>query len=202
LTLPLFDPQFQSGHLESRILVALERLSEVFRVLLWEAAWPSGLTPLQLQILLFCDGHRPEWCRVAGLAREFNLTRPTISDAVRALVGKGLLERVVDPADGRSHYLRLLPAGKDLALRSGAFAGPVWSALQQMEKGDQAQFYGSLLGLIDRLQQAGVISLSRMCFTCQHYRSGEGGHYCALLEKVLATADLRMDCPEHAFPQG
>lgn len=196
----MFDPHFQAGHLDSRILVALERLSQVFRVLLWESARPAGLSPLQLQVLLFCEGHQPEWCRIATLAREFNVTCPTMSDTVSALVAKGLVERHDDPLDARSHYLHLSATGKALAVACGDFARPVWLALHQTDQAERERLYGSLLGLIDQLQAAGVISLSRMCFTCTHYRRRQEGHFCNLLDKVLATADLRMDCPEHAFP--
>jgi hypothetical protein len=60
----------------------------------------------------------------------------------------------------------------------------------------------SLMALIRSLQEAGVVTVARMCLTCRHFGRGEGPgadapHYCHLLEEPLPEAELRLDCPEH-----
>ena len=47
------------------------------------------------------------------------------------------------------------------------------------------------------LNKSDVISVQRMCHTCQYF-SREGQQlFCKLLEVKLDAQDLRLDCPEH-----
>ena len=82
-----------SDKIENKIIVGLERVSEAFKSLLWEKAKLHGLSPIQIQILLFIQTHRRELCSVSHLAQEFEVTKPTVSDAVRVLDKKGLVEK-------------------------------------------------------------------------------------------------------------
>src|SRR5690606_9651643 len=84
-----FDPQRPGPTVESKIVVALERVATAFRVLLWNEGRTHGLSPIQVQLLLFLRFHPRERCKVSVLAQEFNLTKATISESVRALELKG-----------------------------------------------------------------------------------------------------------------
>lgn len=188
------------GHpdeLDKKIVAALERIAEAFRVLLWNEGKTAGLSPLQVQVLLFVSSYAPAQCRVTYLAREFNITKATLSDAVKVLETKGLVGRLPDPADSRSHVLRPTGTGSDMAAKFAGFADAVRSPVSGLPEGRKLELWQSLLAVIGSLQQAGVVTLQRMCFTCRHFGSEEGVPYCTLIGKVLEAADLRMDCPEH-----
>ena len=75
----VFDINNQLQSIESKIVVALERISEAFRVLLWEEAKEHALSPIQVQLLIFCCFHTEEKRKIGFLAVEFNLTKATIS---------------------------------------------------------------------------------------------------------------------------
>ena len=47
----IFNPRDQESNISNKIIVGLERISEVFKVLLWEKAKLVGLSPIQIQIL-------------------------------------------------------------------------------------------------------------------------------------------------------
>lgn len=47
----------------------------------------------------------------ADVARRLGVTPPTLSESVKAAVGRGLLEQVADPDDGRLKRLRLTRKG-------------------------------------------------------------------------------------------
>ena len=87
----IFNPEFQNQNTSSKIIVALERISEAFKVLLWDKAKEYGLSPIQIQILIFVAYHKQELCNVSHLANEFNITKPTVSDAIKALVNKNYI---------------------------------------------------------------------------------------------------------------
>ena len=84
----LFDPKVQESDLSSKSVVGLERISEVFRVLLWQKSNETGLSPIQIQLLIFIKNHDSSLANVSQLAREFNMKKPTISDAVKVLFQK------------------------------------------------------------------------------------------------------------------
>jgi len=85
----IFDPQNQEGDLSGKIVIGLERISEVIKVLLWEKAKDLCLSPIQ--ILIFVAYHKSAYCNVSHLAKEFNITKATISDAIKTLLKKELI---------------------------------------------------------------------------------------------------------------
>ena len=182
---------------EGKIVVALERISEAFRVLLWEEGKKHGLSPIQIQILIFCLFHSEDKCKVGYLAREFNMTKATISDSVSVLHQKGLMSKSTDPLDSRSSHLGLTAAGKAIAVESSLFAKKIEKPIDRLSEGQKQVLLTTLLNTIHRLHMAGIIQIQRMCFTCQNYTKTGGGHFCTLLNTPLQQFELRVDCPEH-----
>ncbi|OUJ70850.1 MarR family winged helix-turn-helix transcriptional regulator [Hymenobacter crusticola] len=195
-----FDP-FQQNNppdLDSKIVASLERLTGVFRHLLWQEATHCGLSPLQLQVVVFLRFHPLGQCTVSTLAREYHVSRATISDAVKTLTQKLLISRRTDPADLRSHFLQLTPEGERLADQAGRFAEPLHPPVASLPARQKMSVYLGLLTLLHQLQQAGTIPVQRMCFSCRHYGRQPGQHFCHLLNIPLEGLQLRLDCPEHA----
>jgi len=194
-----FDLSKQNSRIESKIVVALERISEAFRVLLWNESKENTLSPIQIQILIFLLFHTGEKCKVSYLAQEFNLTKATISDSIKILLQKELVVKNNDLGDSRSFVIALSEAGKKVARQSANFAFAIEKPLTGLTDIQKEIMLSGLLKLIYDLNQAGIITIQRMCFTCLHYEAANEGHYCRLLQSKLATANIRLDCPEHEF---
>ena len=64
-----------------------------------------------------------------ALAAEMGVPATTLADAVRRLDERGEIERLPNPADGRSHLLTLSAAGRE---RVEAAAPVVWDALEEL----------------------------------------------------------------------
>lgn len=192
-----FDLNQQNLKVESKIIVALERISEAFKVLLWNESKDNSLSPIQIQILIFFLFHDQEKCKVSYLAQEFNLTKATVSDSVRILLKKGLIEKFNDTVDSRSYTIRLTTLGKQIAEKSSNFTFAIEKPLSLLTNEQKSDMLSGLLKIIQELNRAGVITLQRMCFTCSYYKNEHGEHYCMLLQSKLATNELRIDCPEH-----
>lgn len=191
--------------MDSQLVLALERLAQAHRSLLWEAAKAEGLTPLQVQALLYLSSHDPSHCRVTSLAREFDLTPATVSDAIQALEAKGLLLRQPWPQDGRVVWLRLTARGERLARRIASWTHILRQQLETFSLEEKQAALSFLMRLIAALQRAGVISVARMCFTClffqPHVHPDPGApHHCRFLNQPLSLAELRVDCPDHVQP--
>jgi len=192
----VFDPNQQQQDHSSKIVDGLERVSEVLKVLLWEKAKQVGLSPIQIQILIFISYHKQELCNVSHLAKEFNITKPTISDAVKALDNKKLIHKDYSSSDSRSYTIHLSPAGEKIALETNDLADPLKSQIDSLEKSDLNSVFKTLSELIYKLNQNGILTVQRTCFGCKFYQKNTNSDYCNLLKKKLLNKDIRLDCPE------
>ena len=187
----------QNQKIESRIVVALERISEAFRVLLWNESKENLLSPIQIQILIFIHFHSLEKCKVGYLADEFNMTKATISDSIKVLLAKELVAKEIDPNDSRSYTLSLTYEGKKIAEKSSLFASSIEKPIEKLTQEQKTIMLKGLLNLIYDLNKSGIITIQRMCFTCSFYKTESGVHYCNLLKTKLTESEIRVDCPEH-----
>lgn len=195
-----FDLDHQNTSIESKIVASLERISQAFRVLLWNESKEFSLTPIQVQVLIFLLHHSDEKRKVSYLADEFNLTKATISDCVKTLEQKQLINKEYEPHDTRSYVIHLSAKGDEVATKASFFATQIQVPIDRQNSPDKEKLLLSLLDIIHHLNKTGVITIQRMCLTCQYYNS-DNGDFCQLLNQKLATHELRVDCPEHALKQ-
>lgn len=199
---PVFDPTSQHDDPDSKVVAALERLAQALRVRLGQFGRTYGLSPIQVQFLCYLLYQPEERRRVSVLARDFHLTKATVSDAVAALEAKGLITRRTAADDRRTAVLALTPTGRRLARRLAAWADVVRDRLGFATPEEKAVVLRFLMRLIVELQEAGLITVARMCLTCRYFRpdvhpSTLSPHHCTLLDRPLGPATLRLDCPEY-----
>ncbi|WP_264079342.1 MarR family transcriptional regulator [Mycobacterium szulgai] len=82
------------------------------------------LSTTQMRVLIWLLVGPPPAARSTALARELNVADPTVSDAVAALIRKGLVVRRRDPRDGRRHDLVLTQAGRKSAATLSRWTRP------------------------------------------------------------------------------
>lgn len=191
-----FDPIQQQADLSSKVVAGLERVSEVFKILLWEKAKVVGLSPIQIQILLFIAYHKHELANVSHLAQEFNVTKPTISDAIKVLEKKKLVVKDHSLTDGRSYTLLLSAFGAKVVAETAGFTSPLKEQIDKIGPADLESIYKSLSQLIHQLNESGILSVQRICFSCRFYEKKNGSGYCNLLDASLTPKDIRIDCQE------
>lgn len=196
----VFNHEYQHKDIDSKIVVALERLSQVFNNLLWNQTKNFNLSPIQIKILVFVLTNPQENCTVTELANKFNLKKPTVSDAVASLVEKKYLTKKESNKDKRYFQLSLTTRGKNTAGDLIGWADSVRSSLHSSSTEEKLDVYIFLLKLIQSLEKAGIISLNKMCITCRFFEKASQAnpqHYCMLLKKPLSSNELRIDCLEH-----
>ncbi|MFD2468687.1 MarR family winged helix-turn-helix transcriptional regulator [Amycolatopsis silviterrae] len=187
--------------LDRRLADAVERLGHGLRSLSQRSARSHGLSPLQQQAVLALSRQPEARCEVNALAAEFDVTTPTMSDAVGALERKNLLTRSPRP-DGRRRRLVLTERGEEVARELAAWDEQLVSSFAKLPAGDRATTLHTLLQVISDLQRHGAVNAARMCTTCRFFRPDQHAdpsapHHCDLLRTPLPLADLRTDCPEH-----
>ncbi|UYQ92566.1 MarR family winged helix-turn-helix transcriptional regulator [Chitinophaga horti] len=194
----IFNPDHQAGSVPSKVVAAMERLSEAFRVLLWNEAKHHGISStIQIQLLTFLLYYPESKRTVTYLANYFNMTKATISDAVKSLESKGLVQRKASETDTRSHCLYLSREGKSMARKAEKFAHPMQMAVLSLPADKQNALLEQLLKLIGNLNEQGVITPQSMCANCRYYATkGRTGHYCTLVQRMFRIVDLKLDCPD------
>ncbi|WP_259181313.1 MarR family winged helix-turn-helix transcriptional regulator [Sphingobacterium sp. BIGb0165] len=183
--------------IDRKIASALEKVSQVIRTLAWKKATEQSFNPIQLQILIFLLQHPEQQVSVSLLSGTFNISKASISDTIKLLERKMLIEKVYDPSDSRKFTIQLLAKGRTSALEAALFDRALLSGIGEMAATDKENLFSSLSQLLHKLYCVNVISHQRMCQTCQHYRKKENLHYCNLLQQYMAVAALQIDCPEH-----
>lgn len=192
----VFNLKNQNENLNSKIVAGLERVSQVFRILLWEKTKKKKLSPIQIQLLIFIQHHSPDKATVSYLAQEFSLTKPTISDAIKVLDQKKLIQKTLSTDDGRGYSISLTKEGKKVTSEIEDFADLLVDHIAHVNVADKIILWENISNLIARLNQLNIINVQRTCFDCKHYSIKNKNSFCKLLNQKLLKSDIRMDCPE------
>ena len=103
-------------------MFAVNRAARRFEALSAQVLAEDSLGFLEGLVLAAIFFEAPQPVKPSQLADAFAATRSNVSHCVTSLVAKGLLQRRIDPEDGRAYLLTLKPQGKKCAMRViGAF---------------------------------------------------------------------------------
>jgi DNA-binding MarR family transcriptional regulator len=188
--------------LDSKIVGALDRAGEALGVLARRAAAAHDLSVTQMRVLAWLYAGPPPKALTNELARELDVSGPTVSDALAALRRKGLVERSTDPADRRRQRLQLTASGHSVGAAVSRWTAPAEVATSGIPQDDGEALLSVLLDVLMRMEAAGLISVTRTCTTCAYFsRDKETGHpvlHCGYFGETLRPSDLRVDCAQHA----
>jgi DNA-binding MarR family transcriptional regulator len=199
---PPGTPEERHPGLDAKIVAALDRIGEVLQVLARRTAESHDLSPTQLRILVRLYAGPPPAANTSTLAREFELSDPTVSDAVGVLRRKGLIDRVQDQTDRRHYRLRLTHTGRELARSVSRWTAPAEVTTAGIQRTDGEQLLATLLDMLGRMCAGGLVDVTRACTTCRHFQRNPpttqtAPYRCNLFDYAMAPSDLRVDCVEH-----
>lgn len=100
-----------AAELASRLRVSVWRVARRMR----HESHP-GISPTLHAALFTVETHGP--ITAGQLARHENVTKPTATRTIHALLEQGLITRTSDPLDGRVTWLQVTPEGKKLLQRA------------------------------------------------------------------------------------
>jgi len=192
-----FNPKEQVTNLDAKLVYALERVSQIYRSLLWQTQVETGLSPIQSQILIFMLFHEDKLLSISGLAVEFSVTKATISDAFKTLEKKGLVRKEKDVVDKRRQILKLTKEGIALAEQIQSYTQPLDDILKAFPVEKKVTLLTTLIDIMKALNDKQLLAPLRMCITCHYYEKKDGKSYCNLLNAHLKDEELRIDCPEY-----
>lgn len=192
----IFNLDNQNSNLDSKIVAGLDRISQVFKTLLWEKSKTYNLSPIQIQLLIFIEYHSEEKTTISYLSQEFNLSKPTISETIKTLEQKQFIKKIVDKKDTRSYRIELTQNGKNIVLETENFVNPLTEIITNSKQNDKLVLWENITTIILQLNELKIISVQRTCFKCKFYSENNNKSFCNLLNQNLKTEDIRIDCEE------
>jgi DNA-binding MarR family transcriptional regulator len=179
-------------------------VGDSLHVLARRVAERHDLSSTQLRVLVWLYVGPPPSARSTALARELNVSDPTVSDAVAALLRKKLVVRRRDKLDGRSQQLVLTPSGRSTAATVSRWTAPAEVAASRLDRAEAETLLDGLVKLIAKLHDADLVPVSRACGTCAQLEIVDAQHrkyWCRFYDTALAVDELRVDCVDHVAAQ-
>jgi DNA-binding MarR family transcriptional regulator len=143
----------KSGHLQTltvQIVLSLEQISRNIDNLLWQQALEHELSPLQIRILLFIRFHK-EQSGVSLLAKEFNLSKATISVAIKPMEQKKLVIKRKSELDGRNIDIALTDWGSQIAHVAGFYLEPLRKVIAHIPEQEKEIMLKNLTGILGKM---------------------------------------------------
>ena len=193
------NPQSELDHL---LIVSLEKLSQVFRSLLWDNAKQMNLSPIQIQFLIYIHSHLKKFSSVSEIARVFNLTAPTVSDAVKSLESKGMIQKIVSRRDRRRYPIALTRKGREVARNLSTWYEPLLKHLPNATAEKRESVLLFLLEFMDSLKHEKLLSDINPCISCVFFsveksENGSDEFSCTFRKVSLNGGQLQLNCPNY-----
>jgi len=184
-----------------RVATGLIKMGLALKHQAWRQANSQGLSPIQAQILTLVRTS-PRGLRLTEVADRLAVTTATASEALGALVRKGLVRKRRVATDRRALAVTLTPSGRRVADRAAEWPDFLVQAVDALTPAEQAAFLRGLVKMIRTLQERRQIPVSQMCVTCRFFRPNvhpdrERPHHCAFVDAPFGDRNLRLDCPDH-----
>lgn len=190
--------QDDDKEINTKIVAGLEKISQAFKVILWNENKKYGLSPIQLQIIVFLLSHNEEFRTISNLANEFNTTKASISDSVKLLEKKGFVYKEKNKNDSRVSTITLTEKSINIAKEISKFSEVIANTVDKISPEKKVILLESLLEIIHELFNQNIISIQRMCFTCCYYNKSEDNNYfCSIMSKEIKSLNLEVDCNEY-----
>ncbi|MDX6182419.1 MarR family transcriptional regulator [Flavobacterium sp. Fl-77] len=192
----IYNLDYQNSSLENKIVIGFDRISQVFKTLLIEESKHYNLSPIQIQLLIFINYHSENKSTISYLSKEFNLSKPTVSETIKTLEKKKYITKISDKFDTRSYFIQITDLGKSIVQQTEQYVNPLVNIISNISEANKVMLWQSITNIINELNNIQLINSHRTCTNCQFYSQNNNIPYCALLNQVLKIEDIRIDCPE------
>lgn len=197
----IFDPRQRKGNRSARIGMALFRMSQAIKKITLTESDALGLSPVQIQALLFTAHTRSDVATVGNFADTIGTTHVTAVKILHGLVRRGLIAKAPKTADRRVTLLSLTPKGTEIVHKLDNWGHTLEEAIEPISEEILAHFETGLGAILSALQKKGHLIVAEPCSGCLHFQPNAGDpaapHYCRLIQKYLTHEASLQECPEH-----
>jgi MarR family transcriptional regulator, organic hydroperoxide resistance regulator len=155
------------------------------------------IQPIQLEALHYLTSCNRYSNTLQGVTEYFGLTKGTVSQTIKTLEKKGLLQKKTDKQDKRVIHLTVSSSGKKLLQKT--LPSPIidesFAALSIQKR---EQLMGNLQILLREIQKANSMKTFGVCHTCKFNKKLDGGSFlCELTKEKLTKEETTLICREH-----
>lgn len=170
----------------------IERLASLFRAEMRSTATEYGLKLAQVEALVYLSRANRYSDTAGGLADYLGVTKGTVSQTLKTLEHRGLVEKVVDEEDGRVVHVRPTAQACDLLGRAHPSA-----MLEGLAPANRDATVVALRETLAGIQRSRGGRSFGQCRTCQLFEPRRSGGRCGLTGERLSLVDARALCREH-----
>lgn len=175
----------------------LERLSGLIRSENRALLTEHGLQPIHFDALHYLSISNRYSDTPMAVTEFLGQTKGTISQSLKVLEKKGLLEKVADKKDKRVIHLKITPEGTEL-VKQLMPAALIQGANDKIGKKERLALNKSLENLLLTIQEANQYKSFGQCQGCKHNQTIAPGEYkCGLTQETLTEKDIKLICREH-----
>ncbi|PYI55616.1 MarR family winged helix-turn-helix transcriptional regulator [Paenibacillus flagellatus] len=197
----IFDARSRKDDRSARVGMSLFRLSQAIKKMTQAESDALGLSPVQIQTLLFAFHTRGDAATVGNLAHALGTTHVTAVKTANGLVRKGLIVKTPKADDRRVTLLGLTEEGRRTASNVERWGRALEDALRPISDDALAHFELGLGAIVAALQRSGYLFAAEPCYGCVHFRPNAGDaaapHYCELVHTYLTHEASLKECPDH-----
>lgn len=173
----------------------IERLANLLRNEARTAGAEYSLQPIQQEALNYLNLCNRYSNTPLGVTEYLGLTKGTVSQSIKVLEKKGLVEKLSDKKDKRVIHLKVTATGKRLLKR--LHPSQLLSHACQ-DASDQEVLADHLKSLLLKIQKENNLKTFGVCHTCRYNQSEENGKFiCGLTHETLTKTDIHLICREH-----
>ena len=180
--------------MEEEIAFLLSRLCLAQKKFLWEQGLKNNLSPTQIEILISASSHKKP-VTISQIAKELNISTPTISDSVNALEKKGMLTKT-PLSDRRKTGIKITPKGKKVITKPYK-DNPITELINKsISPKNQKTLIKQLLNLVLSLKNSGHLQLVRICPFCGNllYDNKKHQYLCSITNAPLKPDNFQINC--------
>lgn len=180
----------------ARIVELVDRLSRIAHSL----QFAEGLNPAQWEALRYVARANRNSCSPGALADFMGSTKGTVSQTLKALETKGLIERHRKPGDRRAVQINVTQEGRDLLSKDPL--GRIHDALSPFDEAEQLKIVSGMQGLLDIVQRHQQIPEFGPCLDCRHYKpeacddSNSMGCRCGVSGELFGSLEIDRICAD------
>ncbi|MEL7098731.1 MAG: MarR family transcriptional regulator [Pseudomonadota bacterium] len=172
----------------ARINTLLDRLSRIIA----SDGWDGDLNPAQTAALSYL-ARANRFSRSPSIVAEYlGATRGTVSQTLKALHRKGLIEESPNPTDKRSISYAVTQPGEDLVRRRGQLDG----VLDTLPEPDRTALEVRLRQVVKAALTQREMKPFGECKTCRHHLANGDTLHCSLLDLPLGPEEADQICFE------
>ena len=134
-----------------QIVSGLEQIGRSIDNMLWQQALEHELSPLQIRILLFIHLQEQQQAGVSMLARELNLSKATVSVALRPMEQKKLILKKKSDTDSRNVHILLTEWGSQIAHVSGFYLEPLRKVIAHIPAAEKEMMLKNITGILGKM---------------------------------------------------